>query len=979
MADCSPIYNPTPVETYLNRILGLPPKNARPKKIVKIDNNNTTATTTSVDDDGSAGYGSTKLDSSIYTRDTAPEKIKQKFHYYFNKFPPDLAGQLQMDEIASFSVTEATFADQISEIIASQNGVHNQMHIVDATSCVGGNSMSFGKYFQHLTAVELDPKRAKMLDHNLDLCKQHQTFGFVANKRVFCGDYTKLMKTDIGRSDIVFFDPPWGGMDYKNEKTVELSLGNRKMHDIVNDCSQYAKYIVLKLPKNYNMVALKQGIVTGQIIYADDLSNERGVVKMKLVIVVCRQQQQQQQHQGGMMMIPERQNNGPMNHGNLIKLIDSRIPVIKTWKDALNSIVGGKTVFARSILPRGLYSKGDDQSKAWTHIMETFPNGVPCFRTNEECIEFCKTLGGIPTNPQFPHLQHVYTTLIGWNQVVLLMHKKMREYRIRYPLNNSSIGKKRNRMGKNRFNVHDTPRVYEEVDDRCKLPFYKRINPESTMNSLLYMFFHMRCGIYIMIRNKELQMFVPFVNDEYRNTFSHLLQMDSEDGSMEKYYNEKWNKNYCGRENIIPDKTHWWANANILCNQHQGIEETHTNYWGDHHLCAIRDMFVAACKERDMPDMEFFLNKRDHPQLKRDLTEPYDFIFLNEKGDKPPPLTRTKFKSYAPIFSYYVGKKFADFGIPLSDDWASATGLVFPDTLMKKGKKVRGGTDLYSEENFRKFIKPWGKKVPTAFFRGNLTGGGIDKETNQRINLITLAHECEGKKKYNGGKNGYPYLDAKGTGWNVRDKKLTYSRKVTYPRHDNFSFVSGRVNFVPIYKQTEYKYIIYVDGHSAANRYGFLMRLGCVILRVKSLDTCAGNEMWFYPLLKEFDTSSSSSTKIQVADANKPDTILEAPDHLLIHSDLSNLMETIEWCRKNDDLCQIIAQNSIVKHDHYMGREGILDYIEFTFNRLSNNTERMPWWYTRPKNPVPVPHIDSQTGETTFVFGKNSEEKWCVR
>ena len=86
MADCSPIYNPTPVETYLNRILGLPPKNARPKKIVKIDNNNTTATTTSVDDDGSAGYGSTKLDSSIYTRDTAPEKIKQKFHYYFNKF-----------------------------------------------------------------------------------------------------------------------------------------------------------------------------------------------------------------------------------------------------------------------------------------------------------------------------------------------------------------------------------------------------------------------------------------------------------------------------------------------------------------------------------------------------------------------------------------------------------------------------------------------------------------------------------------------------------------------------------------------------------------------------------------------------------------------------------------------------------------------------------------------------------------------------
>ena len=191
-------------------------------------------------------------------------------------------------------------------------------------------------------------------------------------------------------------------------------------------------------------------------------------------------------------------------------------------------------------------------------------------------------------------------------------------------------------------------------------------------------------------------------------------------------------------------------------------------------------MLVSACKERDIPDMEFFLNKRDHPQLKRNLTEPYDFIFLNDKKDRPPPLKRAKFKTYAPIFSYYVGEKFADFGIPLSDDWASATGLVFPDTLMIKGR-VKGGTDLYSEENFKKFIKPWEAKMPTAFFRGNLTGGGVDRANNQRINLITMAHEYEGNSKYNGKSGGYPFLDAKGTGWNVRDKKLTYSPKVTYP------------------------------------------------------------------------------------------------------------------------------------------------------------------------------------------------------
>ena len=529
MAQYSPKYNAAPVEEYLTKWFGKPSAQS-----TMVQNNagavaNENKTTPA--GDGSAGYGDKKLDTRIYTRDTAPEKIRGKFVYYFKKFPEDLARQLQMDEIASFSVTEATFADQISEAIASQKGVHNQMSIVDATACVGGNSMSFGKYFQYLTAVELDPKRAKMLEHNLDLCKRHATFGFVANKRVFCGDYTKLMRTQIGRSDIIFFDPPWGGMDYKNETSVELSLGNRKMHDIVNECSQYATYVVLKLPKNYNMMALKRGITTGQIIYHNDLSNARGIVKMKLVIVVCQTMQNQaQQHQ---RRPNQRQNTG-------LQLVKGSSP-IKSWEDALASIKGGIDYFKgsqsnRAILPRGIYSEEDDLAKGWTHIMKYFPNGVPCFKTNAECIQFCATLGGIPTNPRYPHLQHVYTTLIGWKQVLELLYYQMKEYRIRYPTSrrNTIVGQKRRRKGTNRFNSKGTPTMLQELEDRCNLPFFKRISEESTMNSLLYMFFHMRCGIFVMIRNHQLQMFVPFVNDEYRNTFSHLLEMDCPSGSMDE-------------------------------------------------------------------------------------------------------------------------------------------------------------------------------------------------------------------------------------------------------------------------------------------------------------------------------------------------------------------------------------------------------------------------------------------------------------
>ena len=53
-----------------------------------------------------------------------------------------------MDEVASFSVTEANFADKISNIILKIPKIKSNMSIIDATACVGGNSISFCKYFE---------------------------------------------------------------------------------------------------------------------------------------------------------------------------------------------------------------------------------------------------------------------------------------------------------------------------------------------------------------------------------------------------------------------------------------------------------------------------------------------------------------------------------------------------------------------------------------------------------------------------------------------------------------------------------------------------------------------------------------------------------------------------------------------------------------------------------------------------------------
>jgi hypothetical protein len=88
----------------------------------------------------------------------------------------------------------------------------------------------------------------------------------------------------------------------------------------------------------------------------------------------------------------------------------------------------------------------------------------------------------------------------------------------------------------------------------------------------------------------------------------------------------------------------------------------------------------------------------------------------------------------------------------------------------------------------------------------------------------------------------YPYLDGKITGWNLRDKKI-YSEKMNYLQINDFPFDGSKINnFVPIYQQSTYKYLLYVEGHCAACRYGFMMQLGSVIIKVDSL--CVADQMW---------------------------------------------------------------------------------------------------------------------------------------
>lgn len=432
---------------------------------------------------------------------------------------------------------------------------------------------------------------------------------------------------------------------------------------------------------------------------------------------------------------------------------------------------------------RGLFGRKGD-SLNWLDTVSKFPNGVPRFESKEEAIEFMKEYishnGG--SNPDYPHLQHIFTMLIGWEQIESILLPNIEKAR-----HEPSFAKK---IPRTYGNVPDesSENVYEKLEckvvmdtiaERLDVPFHRCTTVASTMNTLRYLFFHMKCGIYVMIRNGELRIFAPFVNVEYKNTWAEHLRIEG-DGTLDSYYTQK--AGLYREEQIEPDRAKWWANGNIICNELTKFEDkTKSQHWGDHFLSPLRDMLGEACRLRKLPDCEFFLNKRDYPQLKVNVpwgvpVEPYGFIF--DKDDRDPDqdvdlVDEHKFKSYAPIVSFYAAApdRFTDIPFPSSEDWEGSCGLVFAHTFIHTKDPVTGEIemngnprDLFTEGNFRKFERSWDDgRVATAFFRGTATGGGTTVENNQRLKVAALSYEWRDDPVKGGDE---PYLDAAIVGWN---------------------------------------------------------------------------------------------------------------------------------------------------------------------------------------------------------------------
>lgn len=438
--------------------------------------------------------------------------------------------------------------------------------------------------------------------------------------------------------------------------------------------------------------------------------------------------------------------------------------------------------------------------------------------------------------------------------------------------------------------------IYKDFDIKIS-KLFNNIDFESIKNSFNYYFNKFKKAIFVAIKDNKLIVFLPFSNAKYKNDFFEYLYLDEEDKKNLIEYKKLKNKtnrsvkeekrllilkdltyqrinkfNKATKKKVLYDRSKWVANNCFFRNNFP-------EYEGEKLIAEYEWLLNNLLKKRKIPDSIFFLNIRDHQYLKDDLTEPYNYIYESEnvKIDK-----KYIFKNYVPLLSIGTKELYSDIPLPTQDDIQRVSNILFSRTCNKS----------YSNEESKKLELNWDKKQNKAIFMGKATGCGINIDTNMRLKAASISQI-------------YPdYIKAGITDWNYRLKKENKG-PIKLISNNEFNFKLTK----PISRKemSEYKYILIIDGHVTAFRLSYELSFNSVPLIVDS-----DYYIWFSKLLKPYE-------------------------HFVpIKRDLSDLIEQIKWCRKNDDKCKEIAKNAKFFYNKYLSEEAMYDYMQALFVKLSN-------------------------------------------
>jgi|UniRef100_A0A6C0ISF1 predicted RNA methylase len=150
--------------------------------------------------------------------------------------------KLQLSNIGIYSIFYPNSADELAKIIRSYVPNKNAV-ITDATSNMGGSIFAFAKYFDRINAVEIVKLHCDILENNL------RVYDIKDKVDIHCSDYL-----DVGdklNQDVIFFDPPWGGKNYKEIKLMNMYLDSVPINQIIKPLLSKS-IVAIRVPYNYD-------------------------------------------------------------------------------------------------------------------------------------------------------------------------------------------------------------------------------------------------------------------------------------------------------------------------------------------------------------------------------------------------------------------------------------------------------------------------------------------------------------------------------------------------------------------------------------------------------------------------------------------------------------------------------------------------------------------------------------------------------
>ncbi len=420
-------------------------------------------------------------------------------------------------------------------------------------------------------------------------------------------------------------------------------------------------------------------------------------------------------------------------------------------------------------------------------------------------------------------------------------------------------------------------------NSRKRMTRKKSIKSSNTLRTFYYLFYILKKGIFVKIRDGKLKVFLPFSNAMYKNDWGLFLD-DSKDIVIQERKrlvkkSKKINKVNKFELDIDSNPENWYANNCFFRNtvykngSLKGLMDE-----GDKSVKNFLYMLTVVCNKFKINDTEFFINVRDFPVLRKDQKHPYILIYKS-LGIPVPKFDTSDMK----IMSQCKSDLFKDILVPNDDDIKL---LLCPVN--------------------KNYQTDWTKKINKAIFRGSASGCGTDIVSNKRLQLVKESMDNK-------------FIDAKITSFAERLRLDPKIFEFSYIDKNKFKTYKG--SKLSDIEQSQYKFVINVEGNVAAFRLARELAYGSVILKIDSQW-----KLWY----EEGNSLCPDTIKGYVINDTNYNNChyVKVPGPESIH-------DVILWLLNNDSIARIIAQNALDYYNkNFRDSDFMMSYMASVINNI---------------------------------------------